>query len=91
MVFRDEDHHDVQMPVKRHKLFIGTHRRKNCFISSTALRYLAEACLLKASGVDVKTTQNGNIIAAVQLCSFSSFISASLMSGITKPLCAPQE
>ena len=91
VVFRGEDLCGVQTPGKRHKLLIDTYRRKNCLVSSTSLRCLAEACLPKASNLDLKTTRNGKIIAAVQLSSFSSFISAVFMSSIAKPLCALQE
>ena len=82
----------MEIPGKRHKILTGTYWRKDCLVSSTALRCLAEACLPKASNLDLKATQNGKIIAAVQLSSFSSFISVLfIMSSIAKPSCAPQE
>lgn len=52
-VFRDEDLGDVvQIPRKRHNVLIGACRRKDCLVSSTSLRHLAEACLPNASNLD---------------------------------------
>lgn len=57
VVCRDEDLCDLQITGKRHKLLIGTYRRKDCLVSRTSLRCLAEACFPKASNLDLKRTQ----------------------------------